>query len=485
MATDNSFYVGGIKITPTVTAPTPVAPTAPAATATPSYGTNFRRAEEASNAQGITTAAVQSANNVVEEARAKVEAAATPIAQAQAMIALNEAKIVAANYDLMNQEQTAAQNLAEAKANQTAAQELLAATKSDAISLAKLTGGTTTATADGRGLYVVPPTVAEKSVIGAIGATPTGKKDLILATLQQLGIPESMQQASVAFIEYAMNDGMTEVEATSLYYNNKSFTTKNGITIESPFYKEYTYLRDFAPKDGKDLPTPKELMAFKLGVKDLVAKTGRSPLFASEESLQKFISNGVKITDLDARFAEYGVAALAADPNKVATLKALGYINDSQGLIDFYADNSIGQKQFEINQKTAAFAQQALQRVSSGIKFDAANMKKLAAAAGATEAGTGLATVEATASKAFQAIGEQLLPTTAVSGIYERGAAATEAERKAMIQKELEDEQFMGMPSNRRKRLLEQNVKGFSGEAGIYNRVGVTGSLGSSSTGMV
>ena len=97
-------------------------------------------------------------------------------------------------------------------------------------------------------------------------------------------------------------------------------------------------------------------MAFKLGVKDLVAKTGRSPIYASEESIQKFISNGVKITDLDTRFAEYGVAALAADPNKVATLKKLGYINSSQDLIDFYADPTIGQQQFEINQKTAAFS---------------------------------------------------------------------------------------------------------------------------------
>ena len=328
------------------------------------------------------------------------------------------------------------------------------------------------------GTSVTPPpaptpevlTDAQKSIIVGTGGTPTGKKEIILATLQQLGIPASMQQASLAFINYAMADGMTEAEATSLYYNNKTFTTKNGTTIESPFYKEYTYLRDFAPKTGAELPTPKELMAFKLGVKDLVAKTGRSPLFASEESIQKFISNGVKITDLDSRFAEYAVATLSADPNKVATLKKLGYINDSQGLIDFYADSSIGQKQFEINQKTAAFAQQALQRASSGITFDAARMKQLAAAAGVTDAGTGVGTVEANASKAFQTIADTLLPETMLSGAFERGAFKTEAERKSAIQAELESEQFMAMPSERRKRLLEQNVKSFSGAAGVYNR---------------
>jgi hypothetical protein len=433
----------------------------------------------------LSKASVERANAAVEEARAKVTAAqGKPLQQAQAMIELNNRKIIAEQTNLSLQSQGVAKNLAETKATQTQAQELLAQTRSDALSLAKQIGGTTTPTGDGRGLYVNPPTVFQSSIItppGAIPATATSKKDLVLATLQQLGIPASMQEASAAFIDYLMADGMTETEATNLYYNNKSFTTKNGLTVESPFYKEYTYLREFAPKDGKELPTPKELMAFKLGVKDLVAKTGRSSLYASEESIQKFISNGVKITDLDARFAEYGVAALAADPNKVATLKKLGYINDAQGLIDFYADNSIGQKQFEINQKTAAFSQQALQRASAGITFDATNMKRLAALSGATDAGVGVGTVESTAAKAFQTIGEQLLPATALSGIYERGAAATEANRQAMIQTELENEQFMGMPSERRKRLSEQNIKAFQGRAGTTQ-----GSLASPSiTGLV
>ena len=437
-----------------------------------------------SGGSALSQATVDRANAAVEAARAKVAAAqGNALKQAQAMIDLNTKKIIAEQTNLALQSKTAATNLAETKATQTQAQALLAETRAAATALANEIGGSTKATADGRGLYVTPPTVAQKQIIGAFGGTPTGKRDLILATLQELGIPASMQESSLAFIEYAMADGFTEAEATRFFYNNKNFTTKNGLTIESPFYKEFTYLRDFAPKDGKELPTPKELMAFKLGVKDLVAKTGRSSLYASEESIQKFISNGVKITDLDARFAEYGVAALAADPNKVATLKALGYINDAQGLIDFYADPTIGQKQFEINQKTAAFSQQALQRASAGIKFDATKMKQLAALAGATDAGIGVGTVESTAATAFQTIGEQLMPTTALSGIYERGAAATEAERQAMIQSELEGEQFMGMPSERRKRLAQQNVKSFSGEAGLYTRLGQTGSLGSTATG--
>jgi hypothetical protein len=394
---------------------------------------NFRRAEEASNAQGMTKEALDFALKNAKENPTKANLAI--LAQT------NSARQETVNKQLKN-----VQDVIAGIPTQTAELDKIIQEANDAISMAQAAG-------------------REAAAAGGFNFT-TGKKDLVLATLQELGIPASIQQASLAFIENAMSDGFTQQEAIQLYYNNKNFTTKSGQTIESPFYKEFTYLREFAPKNGQELPTPKELMAFKLGVKDLVAKTGRSPLFASEENIQKFISNSVRITDLDARFAEYAVASLAADPNKVAALKKLGYIKDNEGLIDFYADSEIGQQQFEINKKTAAFSQQALQRASSGITFDAEKMKKLAAASGSTDAGIDVGTVEANAAKAFQTIGETLLPTAKVSGFYERNAFAKEAERVDAIQSELESEQFMGMPSERRKRLLEQNARAFQGTAG-------------------
>lgn len=406
---------------------------------------NFRRAEEASNAEGTTKGALDFALK---------NAKANPTKANLAILAqTNSARQETVNAQLKN-----VQNVIAGIPTQISELDKITKEANDAIAMAQAA-------------------VIEAAAAGGFNLT-TGKKDLILATMRELGIPDSMQQSSLAFIQNAMNDGFTQEQAIQLYYNNKNFTNKAGETIESPFYKEYTYLREFAPKNGREIPTPKELMAFKLGVKDLVAKTGRSPLFASDESIQNFISNGVKITDLDTRFAEYATASLAADPNKVATLKKLGYINDSQGLIDFYADSKIGQQQFEINQKTAAFAQQALQRASYGITFDAEKMKKLAAASGSTDVGIGVGTVEANAAKAFQTIGETLLPTANVSGFYERNAFAKESERVAAIQSELESEQFMGMPSERRKRLEEQNTKAFQGTAGL-----TSGSL--KTTGMI
>jgi hypothetical protein len=106
-------------------------------------------------------------------------------------------------------------------------------------------------------------------------------------------------------------------------------------------------------------------------------------------------------------------------------------------------------------------------------------MKQLAAAAGATDAGVGVGTVEANAARAFENIGQRLAPTVMLSGIYERGAALTENERKTLVESELIQEEFMGMPSEKRKRLGQQNIAAFQGQAGTtqssFRTQGITG----------
>ena len=279
-----------------------------------------------------------------------------------------------------------------------------------------------------------------------------------------------------------MDDGMSQEDAVDIYYNNKDFQTKAGKTLSSPFYSMFTYLREFAPKTGK-APSPLELMQFKLGVKDLVSKYGRSPKFAEESAIQNFIKNSVRITDLDKRFAEYKIAETKADPNQVATLVKLGYIKGAQDLGDFYADSTIGQEQFEINKNTAAFAAQALKRQDMGIEFNAERLKQLAAGAGYANAAD-TEQVTAAASRSFESLGENLMPGVKLSGIYEQGAKMTREEALAnqkAIQTELENEIFMGTASQRRKRNIAQEVGSFQSSSGLLSRYGQTGSLGSSS----
>ncbi len=299
----------------------------------------------------------------------------------------------------------------------------------------------------------------------------TSGKDILRAKLQQLQIPDSILESSIAFVEALVNDGISQEEAVDIYYNNKSFTTKGGTSMNSPFYAEFTFLREFAPKTGR-APTPLELMQFKLGVKNLVAQYKRSPLFATDESLAKYVSNDVDLVALDRRFTEASIKSTEANPLYVQALQRMGYISDSEGVADFYLDNEIGQKQFELNKQTGVFAQQALAAASKGVKFDSARITQLAAPFAAA------GTAQQVGAEGYATIGEQLNPLTKLEGIYNRQALDQTA-LTPEIQRQLEEEQFRGTASELRKRRTEQERLAFQGQAGTttssFKTAGVSG----------
>jgi Pyruvate/2-oxoacid:ferredoxin oxidoreductase gamma subunit len=178
----------------------------------------------------------------------------------------------------------------------------------------------------------------------------------------------------------------------------------------------------------------------------------------------------VTVADLDERANTARLAAITADPNKTAAFVQLGYIADSSGLQDFYMDSKIGKEQLESNRNTGAFVAEAIRRNSTGIATGAtqlADFKKIAAeltAKGYTEA-----QISTAAATGFQNIGQDLRATTALAGIYEKagGTVTTNAALQETIQSELTQEEFMNMPSSRRKTLEEQNKKAFQGTAGL------------------
>ena len=309
------------------------------------------------------------------------------------------------------------------------------------------------------------PTAIYQQTLGTSG------KEILRAKLQQLQIPDSILDSSIAFIEALVNDGISQEDAVDIYYNNKSFTTKGGTTVNSPFYAEFTFLREFAPKTGNP-PTPLELMQFKLGVKNLVAQYKRSPLYATNESLAKYVSNDVDLVTLDQRFTEAAIKETEANPLYVQALQKMGYISGAEGLGDFYLDPEIGKKQFELNKQTGVFAQQALAQAGQGVQFDAARITQLAA----PFAGKG--TAEQVGAEGYTTIGQQLQPLTKLEGIYNRQAADQTA-LTPEIQKQLEEEQFRGTASQLRKRRIEQEQLAFQAQAGTITRnTGASGSLG-------
>lgn len=309
--------------------------------------------------------------------------------------------------------------------------------------------------------------------------TPTTSVDVLKAMLKGMGFTSTVIDSSATYLNALVKDLGDYDNAVQIFLNSKDYTLKNGTKITSPFYEQYGYLNEGLTKPK----TPSELFNAVEGYKELKNKYGFSDKYLSTESLKNYVKNNVTVADLDERANAARLAAINADPAKSEALVKLGYIANAADLQDFYMDAKIGKEQLELNRNTGAFVAEAIRRAKSGIILDSAQManyKELAAnltAKGYTEG-----QIAKLAETGFQNVADALAPTVALSGIYEKtaGNAAT----TATIQSELQNEEFLGMASARRKKLEEQNKKAFEGQAGLYTRLGQTSSL-STPTGAI
>ena len=395
--------------------------------------------------------------------QAKYNAAKTPLAQMQAMIEIQNARLAMAE-DTQTQLSSLSSEL---KTNVT--ETKLAATEARASA---------TATMGITGSIVNPFT-------GKVTAPPTSSRQLIRQKLVDLGFPANIIDGSISFVQSLIDDGDFNndaagyTSAVEILYNFKDFTTRKGNKLSSPFYAEFTSLGEGLVGDARK--SPKYLMDFALGVKDLVAKTGFSTKFASQDSLKKYIQNGVRITDLDERFAAATLKTAEADPNNVKALQNMGYINSAQDLKDFYADPEIGQDELNRRRTNVAFAKQAIKRADSGIAFDKTRIEQLAAGSGSE------VDAEATAAQGYETIAQQLNPLTKLEGIYGRRAGdyagKSDTAIRSGIQTMLEEEQFRGTASELRKRRKEQEELAFQAKSGTIGASRLSGgSLGGRST---
>ena len=308
-------------------------------------------------------------------------------------------------------------------------------------------------------------------------AVPTTNIDVLKAMLKAQGFTSTVIDSSASYLNSLLIDGLDYDNAVQVFLNTKDYTLKNGTKLSSPFYEQYGYLNDGLTKPK----TPSELFNAVEGYKGLQTKYGFSEKYLSTDSLKNYVKNNVSVSELDERANAARLAAINADPAKTDALMKLGYIATSADLQDFYMDAKIGKEQLDLNRNTGTFVAEAIRRASSGLLVDNAQLstyKQLSAAM--TDKGYSEAQIAQLASTGFQNIAETLNPLTALSGIYEKtpGTAATQS----TIQGELQNEEFKNMASERRKRLTEQNKQAFSGDAGVYTRLGQTGSLGNSNT---
>jgi hypothetical protein len=290
-------------------------------------------------------------------------------------------------------------------------------------------------------------------------------KSLLLAS----GLPSSLVDASIPFLQALIKDGLDAQSAVDIYLNSKDFTTKDGTTVISPFYTQYGFYNDKLSAGAKY--DPKDLFNSVEGYKSTATKYNLDPKFTAQTYIQNLLTNKWSVALFDQEANKARLAAINADPTYVATLKQLNFISGNQDLTDFFMDSSIGVEKMKQNFNTVAFAQEAIRRANdaSQIKFDKATAEKYGAQF--TLQGLDESQVAGVAAQGYQSIARDLTPLTKASGIFERDNAAN----AATIQASLEEEQFKGIEDERKRRLAEMSARSFQGSPGITTQSLSTG----------
>ena len=296
---------------------------------------------------------------------------------------------------------------------------------------------------------------------------------ILRAKLIAAGLPVKTVDDSVTYFRNIIKDGTFQGDneindVVDQYLYLPTYKSKGGEEIESPYYRDFGSFNNNLKVPKK----PSELVPLVLGYKKLVDKYQVSTKFSDRDAIQKYLQNDTSVAELDERMNAARLRGINADPNYLKTLQDLGYITGGADLTSFFLAPEIGTLELESRRKTAAFAVEAVRRSNAGITLDATSAQANAArlsALGYTEA-----QVSNLAGQGYENIADQLNPVTALSGMYEKTGESASA-LAPVIQKELEAEQFLGMASQRRKKLAEQNIKAFQGQSGI-SRYGLMGS---------
>lgn len=322
----------------------------------------------------------------------------------------------------------------------------------------------------------VTTTTTSGSGSGTNTPTPTPVPDtnmsLLKAQLKSMGFSPTVVDNSSSYLSSILRELDGDIDnAVEVFLNTKEYTTKAGIKLESPFYKEYGYLNEGLTT----AKTAAELYNAVEGYREIANRYGLDKKFVSQESMKDYVKNNVSVKALDERANMARLKAINADPVYTDTLQKLGYIGSSTDLTDFFLDPKIGQQKLEQNRNTAAFAAEAIRRAKSGVTFDKTRFEKTAAelaSKGLTEAQIGQ-----TAAEGFETISKTLQPLTKLEQIYGVGVD------QASIQTQLEAEQFRGTESELRARRKQQEELAFQRKSGTIGASrGSGGSLGTRST---
>lgn len=268
------------------------------------------------------------------------------------------------------------------------------------------------------------------------------------------GIPASTAEKAKTFFSTLLGDGISIDNAIDYFYYQKNYTSKSGVTYESP------YATDFGKfNDGLTVPkSPNELVNWVLGIRNTGVKYNLGAAYTDDTAIAKLIKNNVTVKDFDARANEAQLKAITADPNYTNALKNLGYISSPQDLTGFFLNPDIAQTEFDRRLKTAAFGAEAVRNQVPGMTFDKSFIEKQAADLAAQ--GYSEAEISAIAQKGFGTVAANLLPATTVAGIYRNAVGNVD------VQNALQQQAFNKVNNQQLQTAAQMNIGAFSGSAG-------------------
>jgi hypothetical protein len=285
----------------------------------------------------------------------------------------------------------------------------------------------------------------------------TTNVEVLKAMLRSMGFNGSIIDSSTSFLMALLKDGLDYDNAVAIFLNAKDYTFKKGNKMDSPFYAEYGIYNEGLIR----AKTPAELYNAVEGYKEIADKYKLNNKFITKDYMKQYIKNNVTVAQLDERANSARLRAVNSDPFYIKALMELKFINAASDLTDFFLDPKIGQEGLEQNRATAAFSTEAIRRAGEGIKFDATRATQTTA--GLIGLGLNEAQIGATAAQGFENIAANLKPLESLSNVY---GSQIEKSKFNSAQEELEQEEFLGLASKRRKQTTELEKRSFQASPG-------------------
>ena len=276
----------------------------------------------------------------------------------------------------------------------------------------------------------------------------TSQREALKAALTSKGLNQTFvnEVDNLALGLLSEYQGDAEAVANVILFNNE--ITVNGVNQQSPFAKYYGKYNDALTKANRATLSPAEIVNNVIQYEKILKNVpGLPATFYSDEKMVQYFVNDISPTELTKRVNDAQARIAAADPQYKATIKAYYGMDDTE-ILGFVLDPSVGEEELAKRQTATALGASAAR---SNVSVSRQRAEELAS----------LGITETAANVGYGQVSKNLEVSQKLASIYNQDITG--------LQTQLEQEQFLGLASQKRKKLMEQEQASFSGKAGIAN----------------